>query len=133
MEKLSTLEPLTFEKIMQTLFQRLGWPGVKMTKKSHDGGVDLQMTRNTVGGQEYGIAQCKRTDVVGVQVARELLGVIASNNSITKCYILTSGQISKECRSFCESNGRLACLSGAEIAKYIVQFDLTKILEDEEA
>jgi len=121
---LQQVDPLDFERLMKELFQRLNFQSVRLTKRSHDGGVDLVMARHTVGGVEHAVAQCKRTRLVGVSVARELLGVLASDASITKGYILASGSVSSECRALCERDGRLACLAGPEIARYLNEFGI---------
>jgi superfamily II DNA or RNA helicase len=127
LENLEKIDPLEFETVVQKLFQALNY-GVRTTQRSNDGGVDLLLSRRTFGGEERSVVQCKRTKTVGVEVARELLGVIENDRSITKGFIVTSGHVSPQCRSFCENNGRLGCLSGPEVAKYIVEFGLAEAI-----
>lgn len=123
--KLETCDPLKFEQIIKDLFRKLGYPNARTTKQSHDGGVDIIASRHTVGGQERIVVQCKRrTATLGEGVARELLGVIAADTSISRGFLVSSGEVSTKCRSFCEQDGRLSCLAGVELARYLIQFDI---------
>ncbi len=119
---LSTLNPIQFEEVVKTVFAKIGFTNVRTTKRSHDGGIDVIGYKRSLGGTEKIIAQCKRMDRVGVEVARELLGVIAADQSIAKGYLVTSGTVSPECRAFCERDGRLSIIEGPTLAAYIVQF-----------
>ena len=78
----------------------------------------------SIGRTERVIVQCKRTDRVGVDVGRELLGVIAADSTIAKAFLVTSGLVSQECRAFCERDGRLAVVEGSLLTTYAVQFGL---------
>jgi SNF2 family DNA or RNA helicase len=123
--KLEECEPLRFEEIIKQLFQKLGYPNARTTKQTHDGGIDIEASRRIAGGSERIIVQCKRrTATVGEEVARELLGVLTANRAISKGFLVVSGEVSAKCRAFCEHDGRLACLSGVEVANYLIQFDI---------
>ena len=122
--RLSALDPIEFEKVVQSIFIKIGYSNVKTTKRSHDGGIDVIGYRNSVGGTEKIIAQCKRTERVGVEVARELLGVVSADQSIAKAFLVTSGVVSPEGRAFCEKDGRLAIIEGPTLSNYIIQFGL---------
>ena len=91
---------------------------------SHDGGIDVIGYRRSITGTEKVIAQCKRMAHVGVEVARELLGVIAVDQTIAKGFIVTSGTASYECKAFCEKDGRLSIIDGPLLANYILQFGI---------
>ena len=75
------------------------------------GGVNLPVV---VSGQ-----QCS-----GEVVARELMGVIATNNDIHKGFLVTSGDFSRECLRFCEMTGVIVPIYGLQVANYIKQFGL---------
>ncbi|HLF85373.1 MAG TPA: restriction endonuclease [Blastocatellia bacterium] len=119
---ISSLGPLAFEEAVKSVFTKLGFTNVRTTKQSHDGGIDIVGYRRSITGNEKVIAQCKRMDRVGVEVARELLGVIAADQSVAKAFLVTSGTVSPECRAFCERDGRLSVIEGSTLATYIVQF-----------
>jgi len=38
--------------------------------------------------------------------------------------LVTSGTVSRDCRAFCQTNGRLAILEGLLVAKYVKEFDI---------
>jgi restriction endonuclease Mrr len=125
--KLSTLKPLEFEELVMAVFGKLGFSNARTTKRSHDGGVDIIANRMSIGRTEKVIAQCKRMDRVGVDVGRELLGVIAADSTIAKAFLVTSGLVSQECRAFCERDGRLAIVEGPLLTTYAVQFGLLQV------
>ena len=122
--KISKLEPLQFEELVKAIFGKLGFSNARTTKRSHDGGVDIIANRMSIGRSEKVIAQCKRMDRVGVDVGRELLGVIAADPTVAKAFLVTSGLVSQECRAFCERDGRLAVVEGPLLTTYAVQFGL---------
>ena len=125
LRRLQNLDPLTFEKVVCILFVRLGFPNARTTKRSHDGGIDIEASHSVLGGTEQVMVQCKRVSSLGVQHARELLGVLTANPSFAKGYLVTSGQITAECRAFCRKDGRLFCIDGMLLAKYVREFDLS--------
>jgi HJR/Mrr/RecB family endonuclease len=121
---ISKLDPLKFEELVKAIFDKLGFSNVRTTKRSHDGGIDIIANRMSIGRPEKVIAQCKRMDRVGVDVGRELLGVIAADTTVAKAFLVTSGLVSHECRAFCEQDGRLAIVEGPLLTTYAVQFGL---------
>lgn len=121
-ERFPSLDPFRFEEIVRDVFVQLGFLNARTTKRSHDQGVDIVATRVSVGGLERIAVQCKHKSIVGVEVARELLGVLQAHPELTKGFIVTSGEASRECILFCQHNGRLAVIAGLELAQRIVQF-----------
>lgn len=77
-----------------------------------------------VGGVERIIVQCKRQPKVGVEAARELLGVVASSKQVTKGYLVATGEFSEPCRRFLKEHGNLSGISGAELAKLVHQYNI---------
>jgi len=124
-EKLYEVTPSDFEGLVGALMHSLGYPNVKVTGKSHDGGIDVRSTRNTANGIERVVAQCKRYHGnVGVDVAREFFGVIKNDETIKQGFLITTGEVTSECLQFCESSGMIRAISGIELAKYVQQFGL---------
>ena len=122
--KIETLDPRAFEALVQKLFVKLGYPNARTTQISHDGGIDIRASRPVLGGTEHIIVQCKRQPTATVEHARALLGVLESDPSFAKGYLVTSGTVSRECRIFCQSNGRLAIVEGPLVAKYVKDFSI---------
>jgi restriction system protein len=125
-ERLYRLSPSEFEHLVKEILRRFGYPSVKVTGRTNDGGIDVISTRNTSSGTVRAVAQCKRyRGTVGVEVARELMGVIAADKTIEKGYLVTTGEPSLECLRFCEKNDMITLLAGAQVANLVKQYGLT--------
>lgn len=124
-DKLYEISPSDFEGLVRELMHYLGYPNVKVTGKSHDGGIDVLSTRNTSNGIERVAAQCKRyRGSVSVSVARDFFGAISNDKSIKQGFLVTTGEFTNECIQFCQSTGMIRSLSGIELSKYVKQFGL---------
>lgn len=124
-EKLYEIKPSEFEELVKELMHSLGYPNVKVTGKSHDGGIDVLSTRNTSNGIERVAAQCKRyRGNVAVHAARDFFGAISNDKSIKQGFLVTTGEFTAECLQFCQSSGMIRPISGIELAKYVKQFGL---------
>lgn len=124
-KRLFEITPSEFEHVVKELLHYLGYPNPKVTGRPGDGGIDVISTRNTPDGIRRVIAQCKRyKGTVGVEVARELLGVVASDTSIEKAFLVTTGEITGECAAFCERSGSIASINGIQVANYVRQFGI---------
>lgn len=124
-EKLYKITPSDFELLVREIMHYLGYPNVKVTGKSHDGGIDVLSTRNTPNGIERVAAQCKRYQGnVSVSVARDFFGAISNDQSIKQGFLVTTGEFTAECLQFCMSSGKIRPISGIELAKYVKQFGL---------
>ncbi|MEW6029720.1 MAG: SNF2-related protein [Chloroflexota bacterium] len=124
-EKLYEISPADFETLVRELMHYLGYPNVKVTGKSHDGGIDVLSTRNTPDGIERIAAQCKRyRGNVSVSIARDFLGAISNDQSIKQGFFVTTGEFTAESLQFCMSSGKIRPISGIELAKYVKQFGL---------
>ncbi len=125
-DKLYEITPSDFEGLVRELMHYLGYPNVKVTGKSHDGGIDILSTRNTTDGIERVAAQCKRyRGNVGVHAARDFFGAISNDKSIKNGFLVTTGEFTAECLQFCQSTGMIRAISGIELAKYVQQFGLS--------
>ena len=123
-QKLYAVKPFEFEDIVQQLMHYLGFPNVKVTKRSGDGGVDVISSRNTGQGVERIAAQVKRyRGTVGVQIAREFLGSIKDDPTIVKGLLVTTGEFTSECIAFCHRNG-IEMIPGIKVAEYVKMFSL---------
>lgn len=119
LEKIKSMSPREFEIITQEFFIKLGYTNSRVTQISRDGGIDVYGTRIINDNEETIIAQCKRTETVSVNIARELLGVMSTNQRIIKGFIVTSGKFSEDCKSFAYSNPRINLIDGISFAKYL--------------
>ena len=118
-EDLLGLSPDDFEKLVANLYRRWGY-GVRVTGRTRDGGIDLLATTQVPGGIEKLAVQCKRfARPVAVEHARELLGVITNDTSITKGVLVSATTFTDECRRFCESNGRVDLIDGPTLLRLL--------------
>jgi len=85
-----------FERLVGQAFRERGF-AVTETASGPDGGIDLEL-RN---GGELHLVQCKRWRArkVGVEVVRELYGVMSARGAVSG-YVVSSGEFSDEARRF---------------------------------
>lgn len=122
--KLYEIKPYEFEDLVQQLMHYLGFPNVRVTKRSGDGGIDVISSRNTSKGIERIAAQCKRyKGTVGVQIAREFNGAIKDDPTIVKGLLITTGEFTTDCISYCTRNG-IDLIPGLKVAEYVKMFSL---------
>ena len=88
-----------FEKVVGEMFRRRGFKVTENNVAGPDGGIDLVLNK----GKETFLVQCKRwrATIVGVEVVRELYGVMAANGA-TGGFVVSSGQFSPDARAFAE-------------------------------
>jgi len=121
---LSSISPSAFEEVVAEAFRAMGYPKVRVTGQSHDGGIDVRAERAALGSTERIVIQCKRKNQVGVEAARDLLGVVSADPRISKGYLVCSGTLSQACKDFVTEHGRLAFLDGLELAKRIIELKI---------
>ncbi len=124
LEEIKKMDPSDFEIMTKNFFVKFGYTNARVTQRSRDGGIDVFGSRKVDGNEETIVAQCKRTENVGINVARELLGVMASNQRIIKGFIVTSGVFSDDCQRFANANPKINLINGATYAKYLKDLKL---------
>jgi superfamily II DNA or RNA helicase len=123
-QKLFEISPREFEELVERLMHYLGYPNVRVTKRTGDGGIDVISTRITENGVERIAAQCKRyRQIIGVPIAREFLGAIQDDTSIVKGYLVTTSDFSTECITYCLRHN-IELISGLKMADYVKRFGL---------
>ena len=70
-----------------------------------------------LGGKEVVVIQCKRKREVGVDAARELLGVVSADRMVSRGFLVVSGRLSRGCREFINQHGMLSAIEGLELAR----------------
>jgi YVTN family beta-propeller protein len=111
---LRALDWRQFEELVGRAYQGQGYQ-VLPTAHGADGGIDLILTRGT----ERIFVQCKhwRSSQVGVQVARELFGLVSAHQA-TWGVVATSGRFTAEAKEFAH-HARLTLLDGPAVAQLI--------------
>ena len=116
---INTMDPTDFEKLIQRLFQNLGYD-TSVTKRSHDGGVDLRGSATGFGRQKI-IVQCKRySGSVSVGHVRELLGVMSTQQEVSQGFLVTTGRFTKEAERLVAGQ-RVRLINGIELGALLQQ------------
>jgi restriction system protein len=111
---LHSLTPRQFECIVECLYEKLGYTTMLTAAKS-DGGRDVIASNHSTGRKEELHIECKRyRKPVGVELARQLLGVISSAKA-TKGVIVTTSTFTKGARDFSLENPRVELIHGRQL------------------
>jgi restriction endonuclease Mrr len=125
LRRLQEMDPFEFERLVGEMFKYLGFPHTRVTGRSRDGGIDVIAWRNTPDGPERVAVQCKRyRDNVGVEIARELAGVVSSDPAFSKGILVTTGRLTPACRRFLDRVPGLETIAGLQLAKYVRDFGI---------
>lgn len=100
-----------FEALVGQAFEGQGYQVTRTGGGGPDGGVDLVLTK---GGETF-LVQCKqwRAFQVGVQVVRELYGVMAAQGAAGG-YVVTSGRFTEEAQAFARGRN-IHLIAGPEL------------------
>ena len=104
-----------FERLVGEVYRRQGYRVVETGGGGADGGVDLRLIKD---GETW-LVQCKRwrQEKVGVKVARELFGVVASERA-TGGILITTSTFTAEAESF--GRGKpLRLIAGEELRRMV--------------
>ena len=126
MALLKRIDPREFEKLVCEVFREvLGYRNARVVGGTSDKGIDIEATKIKEGRCDRIVIQCKRTEQVGPQYVRELLGVLAADPSLTKGYLVTSGIFTRQCQEeIRKTRGRLEGINGAELAKWVLEHQI---------
>lgn len=121
-------DPREFEKVIARYFEAMGY-NAKLTPYSHDGGVDIIATRASGYSVEKIAIQCKfQQGSVGRPVIQQLLGVISSDVTYTKGFLVTNGDITREACDLLSTNGRLGAITGEQLKVQFKKFGIARII-----
>ena len=109
------LKPYEFEEYVAILFTRLGYKA-DAVGKSHDGGVDVIATKNSVTNY----IQCKKftTNKVPVSAIRDFYGALANKLANGKGYFITTNTFTLEAEKFAEDKP-IELIDGLKLVRYI--------------
>lgn len=108
-----------FENMVGEAFRKQGFT-VQETDKGPDGGVDLVLRK----GREVFLVQCKqwRASKVGVQIVRELYGVMSARGA-TGGFVVTSGAYTSDAWKFAKGTN-LQLIDGVRLTQWFKKPDL---------
>ena len=117
------ISPTDFERLIEQLFRAMNY-NVMVTQRSNDGGIDLDGSALGVGGSRI-VVQCKRyKGSVSVTTVRELLGVVASDNSITQGFLVTTGKFTRQAIDFAERQP-IRLIGGDELEMLLIKHHIS--------
>ncbi|MBI4315960.1 MAG: restriction endonuclease [Chloroflexi bacterium] len=118
------LSPIEFERLDSHLCIAIGYH-IRLTKRSHDGGVDIFAKRATDTGEDSIIVQCKHYpgNTVSAAQVRELYGVLASRQDIARAVLITSGRFSADALSFSKGKN-MRLIDGTELLGLLVKYNV---------
>ncbi|MGH9426231.1 MAG: restriction endonuclease, partial [Terriglobia bacterium] len=97
---LENVDHKEFENLVALIYEKAGYE-VKVTGRSHDGGIDILAERVSAGGRDRIVVQCKHQQQnVGRPVLQQLWGVLSSDPSVTRCDLVTSAGFTLEALDF---------------------------------
>ena len=123
-KSINDLSGIEFEKLCQSLLQKLGFE-VETTKQSGDGGIDLiAYNRQPFYSGKY-IIQCKRyIGSVGEPVVRDLYGVVMAERA-NKGILITSGHFTASAYRFAK-NKNLELMDGETLTTILANYNMTE-------
>jgi restriction system protein len=106
-----------FEMLVGEAFRLQGYAVTEIGGGGADGGVDLVLRK----GSEVSLVQCKqwKATQVGVQVVRELFGVMAARGA-AQGFVVTSGSFTADARSFADGRN-IKLVDGAKLFGLVQQ------------
>jgi restriction system protein len=104
-----------FEMLVGEVFRQRGFIVVELGGNGPDGGVDLVLKKD---GETH-LVQCKRWKAykVGVEVVRELYGVMAAKGAVSG-YVVTSGVYTNEAKVFADGRN-IELIDGSKLTQMI--------------
>lgn len=104
-----------FEMLVGEVFRQRGFSVVEIGGNGADGGVDLVLKKN---GETH-LVQCKQWKAykVGVEIVRELYGVMAANGAVSG-YVVTSGVYTNEAKAFADGRN-IELIDGSKLTQMI--------------
>jgi len=119
-ETLLELKAKEFEWLVEDLYKHMNY-STKLTKDTHDGGIDIIAEKTEAGQKEKIFIQCKKyKSNIGVKELRSLLGVV-SDKKATKGALVCCSTFTPQAKKMAKQNSRI------EIINYI---DLVKLLNE---
>lgn len=113
---LKKMPPIQFERLVQELYERLGWE-VRGTPASGDGGIDLAIRKQGA----YGIIQCKRyRKTLGVTPLRELNGVVHAEQAEFGT-LITTASFTRQARESHQKMPKIRLVDGNDLIALIHQ------------
>lgn len=115
------MNPIDLEHLVETLYYTLGFT-TRMTKRTHDEGVDIIATREEPGKRERNLIQCKKTiNVVGISEVLQLLGAVTDKKA-TKGTLITTSHFSPDAKKKAGENSSIELIAREELQQLLSEY-----------
>ncbi len=113
--EMQKMTPAEFEHFVGSLFQKQGY-NVRVTGKTGDNGIDIELISNSNGEQKRSVVQCKRyKGSVGESIVREFYGSFAG--AAEQGYLITTGTFTEPAKKWVR-NRPLILIDGHELVRW---------------
>lgn len=107
------ISPRDFEHLVERLYSHMGYE-TELTPAQKDGGRDVIAWKADTGERERLLIECKRySDVIGVEIVRNLNGVVADEKA-NKGVLVSSARFTEDAYTFANRNP-LELIDGSEL------------------
>lgn len=99
----SAVDADAFERNVANVYEAMGFR-TRVTKRTRDGGVDIEAWKEDPTGAQRVLIQCKHWPggTVGEEQVRDLYGVLSSRQDIHRAILVTSGRFSDSARRWAQ-------------------------------
>ncbi|MFF1819714.1 restriction endonuclease [Kribbella sp. NPDC058245] len=128
-DALYDVSPRELERLVAALYRELGY-AVQLTPPSRDGGRDVVARRMSPGRTELIEIECKaHTAAVGVEIARQLQGVVARSGA-SRGVLVAIGRFTRGAVAAAADDSRLELVDGATLVRLLNEVFGPMWLED---
>jgi restriction system protein len=121
LEILTNRSSRDLEVLVERLYKRIGYQ-TKLTNPTKDGGRDILAHRIEPSKKESLLIECKNyRHTVGVEIIRQLLGVVASEK-VNKGVLVTTNRFTKGAKDFTNENPRIELIDGEQLIVLLNEF-----------
>jgi hypothetical protein len=123
---LVNMDSTQFEIMVDQVYQKQGYV-THHSGGSHDAGIDILAERESGGGMERIVIQCKhQKGNIGRPVLQQLWGVVSADPSFTRGDLVTSSGFTAEAQQFARGK-RLTLIDGDRLSTLIRDFDVARL------
>lgn len=124
LERLKTTDPYYFERVVNDLFEKMGYGGAKTTVKSGDGGIDGIINQDELGLEKIYV-QAKRYDKQNVREPeiRNFIGAM-SNDTSKGIFVTTSTFDQKAVEKARIAHHKIVLIDGSKLVNLMYDFSV---------
>lgn len=118
---LNSINPYEFEHLVESLYYHMHYR-TSMTRRTHDGGMDIIAERDQIGQRVRLLIQCRKSkNNIGVDKIRALLGVV-SDNKASKGVFVTTANFTPDSKKMMKNTGRLELITLTDFQKLMNEY-----------